>query len=243
MKRSELIEGYILGHLTGTDLAKFERELRTNDDLKKELLLTRKIMTSVTQKDFSDTQNFIKDSIARRKGKSKERYQIPLIYRIAATVVLLIASTLIIYNVSNTNSSHDELFNEHFKIYPNLITERTEGTAGNALDSAMKCYDRRDFECAIHHFNKLNAPQEDAVEIYEGVSYLALGITDSAIMVFNKTIKSTNIDYSNQAKFYKSLCLIKEEKIKEAKQLLVELKNNGSSYYKSQAVKILEELR
>jgi hypothetical protein len=131
--------------------------------------------------------------------------------------------------------------------YTNQAATSTNGFYRNtALEDAMQAYKDKDFAGATEKFGKVLATDPNAVSalFYQGVSYLSLPEPDTkhAIADFDQVLMNEDPSFSEAAKWYKALALIKENNTALARPLLDEM-NKGNGVYKAKAGKVLEDIK
>lgn len=108
---------------------------------------------------------------------------------------------------------------------------------------AMDAYKRKNYSEAVRQFETLLKQEPSLAEsrFFCGLSYLELGNPTAAIGHFDFLLRNRDHNYLHQAKWYKSLALIKLNRKKEASAILENVsKENGE--FRQKAVELLDDL-
>ena len=111
------------------------------------------------------------------------------------------------------------------------------------LTDAMNSYKQKQYnEAAIKFDRYLNAHAfNEKATFYDAISNLNINNATVALSQLNTVLSNDQSQYYDAARWYKSLALIKLNRMKEAKSLLEEIKNSNSKYA-NDAAKMLEGL-
>jgi tetratricopeptide (TPR) repeat protein len=164
-----------------------------------------------------------------------------LFWKIAAIVMVVAVSAVILFQLEQPTSPHD-LFTEHFEPYPNefVSAKRGDDIAADLLVQSFQAYDNGNYSAAIDGFNKLLAEEEDIMVLfYLGSAQLAQNQTQAAIATFERFLEIST-DSVADAKWYLALSYLNVGRIEAAKMLLEELRKDG--VYGKDAYRILREL-
>jgi len=141
---------------------------------------------------------------------------------IAASISLIFAVTIVFTNIKRSKSP-DELFTEYFTEYESINGVVRGKNDIEKLQYAMIAYEQANYEKAINIFEQIVVTDENKIQIwlYSGNSYLILNHVNEAKACFNNIIEA-NIGFEMDAKWYLSLCYLKEGEVEQAKPLLRE---------------------
>jgi len=129
----------------------------------------------------------------------------------------------------------------------NLTTLNLATSIQNPLmEEAMKAYKEKDFPGAIDRFGKVlqSQPANVSALFYSGVAYLSLPVPDTkhAITNFDKVLLAGDAAYTEAAKWYKALALVKDNNTADAEPILNEM-NNSNGVYREKAGKVLNDIQ
>jgi len=167
---------------------------------------------------------------------------------IAAGITLLVTASVLLFNITNSDSPAS-LFSDYYIPFENQSSmtlrggdEKAENPEAELLRQALSEYDRANYAGSIEIFNKMSDNSENKISIwmYKGNAYLHEGEVESAKIMFQNIINEM-AGFEIHAKWYLSLCYIKNGEYENAKPLLEEIKDFGK-YKSEEAGKILSKL-
>uniref|UniRef100_UPI004048D46C tetratricopeptide repeat protein n=1 Tax=Roseivirga sp. TaxID=1964215 RepID=UPI004048D46C len=244
-KDLELIDAYLRGELSGIDLARFDEKLRNDVEFQSTFLEIKLIKTAIRQNLRANALQFLKDqeSLIQENYSTKNRNIMKKYLSIAASLVLVV--TLVYLTSSNKTIEIDgqAIFSENYQAYTNLElgTERgAEVDLSSLKQQAYYAYDLGNFGQAAADLTELVKSEKTAANyFYLGISNLEIGNSEASFANFNTVINNFS-EYKEQAQWYLSLTLLKEDKIDEALSNLVSLVVERNSY-EERSLKILSE--
>jgi tetratricopeptide (TPR) repeat protein len=165
---------------------------------------------------------------------------------IAAAFTMLIVATFVLFNTIN-NPSSDRIFAQHFKPFENQGSgfrgdiEKVDDNV-QLLRDALDRYDNGNYAEAVSIFDRITINDEIKYQVwlYGGNAYLIEGQIDKAKKMFQNIIDE-DAGYVIYAKWYLSLCYVRNEEYEEAKPLLEEIRDIGS-FKSKEAAEILSKL-
>lgn len=218
----EAIESYLNNTMEETQRQDFETKLKEDTSFKNTFEDTKTLLLGIESavlqeqlnafhKPFDEVRPLHQET---KKTKQSSRY---LIYTIAASIAALMG----IFWFFNSTSATDQLFVEHFTPDPGLPTVMSTSNQFEFYD-AMVNYKQETYTTAIKKWEQIlpNKPENDTLNFYLGVSYLAEGNSQKATSFFNKTLQSPESIFHEDATYYTALAFIKSGNIKKAKELL-----------------------
>lgn len=225
IEQLETIERYLDHTMDAGEKVQFEAQLAKDTSLQEKVaeirFLIETVETAALKSKLERFHESIKDSktpiidapkrtLIRRRSKSS-------IYAIAA--ILVVAFGLLYF--MNAETSTEKLFAKHFIPDPGLPTTMSNTSNFDFYD-AMVNYKRAEYDLAIAKWEKLlrEKPQNDSLQYFLGVSYLAKGNSSLAEEYLQKLSNQPNSIFTNDAIFYRALALLKSGKAEQATQLL-----------------------
>lgn len=159
---------------------------------------------------------------------------------IAAAVVLLFVAGYFFLPFGGANS----LALEHYEKYEIGNALRIEGVQQNEFDKAGSLYKAGKFKEAAQIFEKISDP---TAKLMAGHSYFNLRDYDQAAQYFSEVINSNQVinlaeGAREDAEYNLALCLVAQEKNKEASQLLKNIADNGDHPFHIQAANVLKDM-
>lgn len=252
----DLIERYLYDDMTQEELEEFNGLLRKDPEFNKLFYEMDHLLEGIRR---SAKQTTVEEKLARLekalptievegiKTKHKSNFVIG-VYRkeyrmaIAAVISILLVSTIVFTTINNSSDPAD-LFDKYFMAYENLSGIERGTNDVEKLQYAMIAYDQADYQKSIEIFKQIEIIDENKIQIwlYSGNAYMMLDRIEEAIGCF-KNIIEENSGFEMDAKWYLSLCYLKQGEIELAKPLLTEIKESEGSRFK-EADEILSKLQ
>jgi hypothetical protein len=235
----DLVERYFDNTLTEQETAQLKYRLDSDSELKRLFEQEKLLINTIRYQGAQNNLQFLKQleqTLEQPQGRlnMKPWYY----YAAAACIALLIAAG--IFWPSSQDTSKD-LYAAYFEPYPNVFepTLRSSNAASHLRGSitatserseAFKAYEDENYEKASRLFATLiKENKEPGMLLLLGNSNLALGRTTEAKENFSELI-TTFDDLDIQAKWFLSLCYLKEGNVTQARELLKELGDTEISY-------------
>jgi hypothetical protein len=242
----ELVERYFDNTLTDQETAQLTIKLQKDAELlrifEQEKLLVKTIRFRAAENDLKFLKHLEK-SLSQPGKRYLPRHWY---YYAAAACITVFALAGILMPASQ--QTPQELYASYFEPYPNVFEPALRGSGSllhrqaiNKRAEAFQAYDERSYEKAAQLFAELLTEKQDpGMLLLLGNSNLALNNTEDAKKNFNDLI--ANFDGLDiQAKWFLSLCYLKEGQTEKARNLLEELGETEISYAKK-AKKLLKEV-
>jgi len=258
VNKNELMEQYLLGQLTGELLAAFEEKLASDAAFRQEVALEKAILKNLRKVGRQEwalkLENFHQEMesagaeetpvipLKRPIASEDKFYSKKVFFAIAATIVLLLLATIILITINN-KTNPQSIFVAYYEPYPsveqvtrnlpnNIVTERTK---------AFGFYNNGNYSEAIKSFNSILANGEDEVVLfYLGNAYLSANKPQEAENTFISYLHKYK-EFEVESKWYLGLSYLKQEKVKQARQLLDALAKQNNDY-SHKATALLESL-
>lgn len=241
--RTILIEKYLDGELLGDDLNDFELLLQTDKEFADDYFLQKEIRVALTNKDIHDLReqlNEISKNFEVKKQIARKRKPV-LVYSLSAVILVLIISSIFIFDKTYTNYELYEMYYKHYDA--GTITRGEEKISTEIQVRALRAYDNSQYNEAIKLFNQIADTSQCFIpkEYFTGLSYMELQRFNDAIKHFeNVTLDKQSAFYEN-AIWYEGLCYLKtnqnQEAIRQFKKLL-----KSDSFYQKRASEIIEKI-
>lgn len=247
--RIEQMEAYLNNELSDEELASFETELSSNEDLVSEINLIKDIDRALTESDVMSLRNKLKrvagdaasEKQAERSFATKTKHRRILVASIAASLILLLG----IAGLISRNTSQNEIYQRFYTTYQiNGIAREASLSADQTLASAMREYDNKDYAAALSLFQKvIDADRNNVVgHFYAGVSLQETGKYNKAISEYQEVIAQKDNLFVEQAQWFVALCFLKTNEEEKAYRQFTEIaKQEG--YYQNKAKAVLRKLK
>ena len=244
----ELIEKYLEHRLSKEQELEFQARLQTekafHEHVEKIKLLIEGIRYSGSKSSIRSKIEQLASTLPDIELGQKRQFKLTRtqFLKYAASFALILAFAWLSRDVL-LKPDHEEIFSANFEPYLNTGNGMVRGSVADRSPEqlAYAAYDSENFADAVKQFDALLAKNDDAaMRLYLGNSLLALGEVESAKQQF-LTLLQNDAGLIIQAKWYLSLCYLKNGEIDQAQEILQELSQNGKSYRKM-ASKILKDL-
>jgi len=178
------------------------------------------------------------------------RRQMPLLMRVAAAALLLLAAGIWYLNDPSADASTD-LFSQYYSplavAIPNEGIDRGETSeysyALSPVTEALNLYEQGDYKAANKVFASIPAEQKsEATNFYHSLSLLSDGEVSTAIQLLKQLETSTeDIRYVENIRWYLALAYVKADQLSKAVPYLETLQN--SKHFQHKASHVLSKLQ
>ncbi|MTI22669.1 hypothetical protein E1176_16675 [Fulvivirga sp. RKSG066] len=227
----EEVDRYLRGDMSREERAEFEAQIEKNPELKELHEFTRDTQAALEINELGALKQQLQQTEDRLRKKNN-RY--PWV-KIAASLLIVITLGFVIYQFSKPN--YDQLYDEYYRPYPNIVSPTNRSSEQNSLD-AYQLLERGETDKAL---TKLYATSvaNDTVTFYLGQALLAKGKYEEAIAKFKSIAPQST--FFEPAQWYESLAYLQTD---DQEKLLLKLDQiiNSQSSYAQRAKKIKEGL-
>jgi len=217
----ELIERYLDGSMNSKEHSAFEESSKMDARLSQNVEEVRLLLQAVEEQSLQNKlDNFHKEIISENDG-SKLVEPIKRLsfsfknFTIAASLALLMG--LSYWLLFEQKSTDEKLFAQYFQVDPGLVTPMST-TSNYEFYRGMVDYKQGKYDLAIERWNPLltQKPENDTLNYFIGISYLAKDDGEKAIEFLSKAINSPSSIFKDEAWYYLGLIKLKESKTEEA---------------------------
>jgi len=233
-----LFDKYLNNELSSIELKSFIKQLNTDVNFKEEFEIYKSLEKSLSSKfeneeatkDLKATLSNLGNQYIKKETKVRSllRYR-PIL--VAASIALLIGFFLF----NNGEPVYSDYSNH------NSLELIVRGDNTEEFVKAQTAFNSQNYEeaLALLTIASKNNPENIEILLYKGICDLELNNYNSSAKIFNK-ISTGNSAFSNTAKWYSALSLLKQDKIEECKQVLKTIPTSADEY--SKAKKLLKKL-
>ena len=216
----EQIDRYVQGEMEEEEQAAFEQRMQTDEALAGEVAMQQDLMGHIADDKKKalrqELKNLFSDEAAESAPVKVRQLNVRKLL-MAASIALLAGMSYWLYQTQQNTS--EKLFASHFEVY--VIQERSSGNTNNYEQAKAEAfYQQGNYAEALELFN--NLPQTPSVLFYQGNCYLVLEQVPQAIEAFDKVIAEKDSPLVFEARWYKTLAHIKQNKKAAAKAVLQE---------------------
>jgi tetratricopeptide (TPR) repeat protein len=242
-KLFETMENYVNGRMSAEEQQSFEREMSENPELREELALHRKLVSSIETESVRQmleqihTEHFAEETpVVTMRSRSRS---FPL--AIAASVALLILAGWWVY--SWQSSQPEALYAAYFSPDEGLPT--TLGYEEDAqFAEGMVSYKLGEYAEALDYWQPLLTadPANDTLNYYTALAFLANEQPELALSYLGRVVENETSAFATDARWYLALAYLKQDMESEAQPLLQALAA-GDSPYQQESREILDKLQ
>jgi tetratricopeptide (TPR) repeat protein len=216
----DLIERYLEGNLDDDEVSIVENRLKTDPLFKQHFDEHQLLIEAIEQQSLKDKLSEFHAEVEQRPGPfevKKQRKQFAFVrnFAIAASVIVLLGLSgyLIFFN----KPQNLKLYAKYFKPDPGLATTMS-GSAQFEFYDAMVNYKRGDYDKAISKWETLlsKTNENDTLNYFLGVAYLAKNETGKALDYLMKTTTDTISVFKEDAFYYAGLAYLKTGQMDKA---------------------------
>jgi tetratricopeptide (TPR) repeat protein len=228
-----LVERYFDEELSELEVNSIHQRLEKDSDFKalfnREKTLLRGIRFAGLQRDLAKLKE-IEANVIRPETENRGRRFSFFYLKIAAAVTIVVVVVKLLMPVEEDT---EKLFQTYFKPYPNAFEPTLRGTNDmTERAETFLAYEQGNYEAALAGFNEiLRNGNEPGVLLLAGNTNLMLGNIQEAKNNFLVLIKNYD-ELDTQAKWFLSLCYLKEGDTDQAKIMWEELGGTEISYEK-----------
>lgn len=212
----EMIDRYLFDELNQEERLVFMDGLKSDPDFRKKIMEQKQQMEAVEEYNLRESLNNYHNELTH-EGKSTN-HDLKWM-AIAASVLLLLGYS--IYTFTNRISPAERVFAKNFRPDPGLPTTMGKNT-DYEFYSGMVSYKQEKYSEAISLWQPLYTTNasNDTITYFLGVAYLADENIPQAEKYFEHSAKIKNNAFKSETDYYLALTYLKQNKIKEAKDIL-----------------------
>lgn len=242
-KDLELIERYLSQQLSDQESKEFEKRLENDNELKKAKEDTESLISGIhyaSKKELYQKLQLLDKAMPpyEPEGKVVKWYTNPMAWGVAASISLVIIGWIFFLNPASQDQ--DDLFAQHFEVYPNIIAPTVRGAEADTAikKQAYYLYDLGQYQEAIEELSELSKEEDNgAVMLYLGISYLSLNDNENAIRSFEQYRQSQFETFLPQANWYLGLTYLRIGDRNQAKKIWEEIPEGNS--YRNKVTEVL----
>lgn len=222
----ELFDSYLRNALDEVSRRTFEQRMEADEDFRRDF---EDYQTAVNVIKAAAAGQHVRSLMTNDRGRvvGLPRFTFAIGLSIAASVVLLI--TFFLWPAGKP--SPEELFEEHFLPYPNILASRS-GSRGD-LYTALEEYAIGNYAKAVALMKDVPL-KSDTLYFYTGVSSLTLKNTGDAIAALEHV--DENSVFHQQVNWYQGLAYLLQGEAEKAKRLLAKIGPSEYKYQEAQSI-------
>lgn len=255
--REDLIDLYLLDKLSSQQRKNFEEEMLRDDDLRKEVEVTQRIITGFEHKGETEaidamynlSEEQIKTIIAGvEKNRHKQSVKKTWLYPVIAGMV---ASIALLYIGFQPKYSSGELYDNFYAPISYEYIPSRGGVLDNErqhlLEQAIANYNQSNYAEALVLFDSIIANLEEEPVLEEVIFYMALcmaqtGKENAALKKLELIAVSSDSEFREDAQWNLALLYLKIGERNKCRNILKDITGSGDSPYIGDANSLLDKL-
>lgn len=242
----EQIERYLQGALEGEELLRFERALDEDAALAEEVKLQRSVSNLLSEEGVGELDQKLSELRGEYAAEGPKLLPFRKMWFVAAAVLVLGIAYIGFFKTAGLIDG-EQLYISYFEPYPADNAVRSQGADSTQIDqlkTALDAYSKGDLEEAARGFlGYLYLQETDArASFYLGVTLLSQGYADKAEATLGAVAERSDSIYSDPARWYYALSLIRQGKRSSARKELQKLSRNAKGKFRKLADDLIEEL-
>lgn len=261
MDREKMLEKFTEGKLTTAEQKEFDRlydtdlnfrtevDFHTNisrvaeaedDDAFREMLTSFEAEALLTTKRDDKVNNAPPHNEIEAKSKKTGLKRLPARWLVAASIALIAGLAYIFMPASPT--SNQDLFNQNFQPYPNVVHPVVRGEEGPELKTkAFVAYEKKEYTSAIALFAELYSESEEPDYLfYQANALLQLNRGQEAIPLLQNHLESGD-KLAEKSAWYLAMAYLQVDDSENAQNMLQSVVDDGG-FKAQEAKKLLKSL-
>lgn len=210
----ETIERYYNDSITSDERVVFEKKLQNDPEFKTQVEDIKTLLLGIETQALKEQLNDFHKNIKKIEKNTRVGFLTFRKFAAAAAIIITLGGFWFFNKPTN-----EKLYAKYFKPDPGLPTTMSSTEEFKFYD-AMVNYKRGDYKLAIEKWETLlsHKPQNDTLNYFVGVAYLADKNEKTSIPYLEKTVQQTNSVFKNEAFYYLGLAYLKVDNIQLAKE-------------------------
>jgi len=208
----EKVERYLNGTMEVSEKLQFENSMKENEMFRQQVEDIKTLLAGIETASLKEKMNEFHSQMGHdvpvKNISYSNRTNSRLFYAIAASAVILLG----VFWVFNPSNSNEKLYNEYFAVDPGLPT--TMGTTDEfSFYDGMVNYKREEYDEALTKWTQLlqQKNDNDTLNYFIGVAYLAKGKTEDALPYLKKVSEQKESIFLEDSHYYLGLSNLKSD--------------------------------
>lgn len=222
------IDDYITDKLSKEERKNFERELLFDEGLRKELILSRKIMAVVLEEE--DCINLKSKLIEAKTNAKRNKFRIHYRLISASCIIILICTSLFFYH--RIPQKPENIYNKYYQNFDAPFVNR-DASGHNEFDGLISNYKSKDFTKIVNELEvRVKKDRKNNIlDLMLISAYLEVNKPEKAELLIKAILKESNTGiYEDHYKWYLSLAYLNQFKVDEAIRACKETEDSNSQF-------------
>jgi len=230
--------------MTEQEKTAFLRRLAEDHSLAQEFIIYNEVnnfvLNNEKRSEFISTLKEVESSYFKTRENTANKNSHKLILRIAASVAILIVTTLSLYFIFYSKPSNKELFAQYYHPLKVDAITRSVTDSTSTIQKGLIAYQTDNYKNCLQILASDTFPPDfrTSIMLIKGLSYIELSNNADAEKLLKQASEDKNNAYHDDCLWYLSLLYIKMDKPQQSIPLLKKLIENRSVYSK-QATELL----
>ena len=237
----ELLEKFIDGDTSSEEAESVMRLIASDPGFQKEYKLRVGVNEAIKEKDIMELRyklNMIyRQEITHGSGNIRHILQRNWHLAAASITILVIIGSFLLSHLNRL--APDKLFEQYYTSDAVFTTRSNDNNENLYLTLGLQKFQKQQYGEAILILK--NIPDNIVSQYYLGISYIETNHFSKAKDSFNAILKREPNLFTEQAQWYKGLCLLKLNQITEASEIFTSI-NNSNSIFNQSAGEILKKI-
>lgn len=243
----ELIEGFYRNELSPSDRTLFEDRLKTDDAFKNLNDKYNRFFELVKEDSNIELKEFLKsiESNPKSTPPAPTSSFTPSKLKWLVLLAALLIGGFFGKKILNDNDNASGLYASYYKAYPNTYVniERSSGNEVNEIEQTFLMYKEGNFSSALNGLEKLYQKSTDKkLLVYKAICLMELNKHQESINIF-ESLKGSNKNITEVAQWYLALNQLKLGFRDKAKIELSNILDSDQTYQRTNATKLLNQLK
>ena len=237
-----LMDKYVLDSLTKEEIKQLEREKSNNPNLETELEEHLDIYKGIQYAADLELLQMVKNIHAeeigslRRKKNQNPKKKIGLVLLIIGILSLLFYGLWIKMNPS---ASPKQIYASHYSLYmPSLNVRGANSEA--IVEQFDRFYKKKAFKEAFDFIQPYLGNSSNEIKLVAAICAIEDNQINQSITILDDIISTEDYFFIDQARWYKAMALLKDNRLLEVKSVLQQLITDKKADHYDDAIKILE---
>ncbi|MEO9893706.1 hypothetical protein [Aurantibacter sp.] len=228
MDKEELINGYIEGSLSESQLEEVTHLLNTDSEFASDLKFEEELKISLKIEERQELKDMFA-TLNTKKEFKKGKLILMRPWLAAASIALVVGLTSWFFFFNNSSANLNELYISNFSPYENVVHPIERGNQiEDLMTRAFTAYEDEDYTKALELFKELNVKNNDSyIDFYEAIILMQLNRHEESVALLNNYIQQ-NGELKDRAHWYLALTYLKLDDVAKSKVELQKLITLGS---------------